>query len=260
MSTLKNTAVVILSCDKYKDLWDGFCCLFDKYWSDCPYDRFFVTNKSIVTNSAFRTIQVGDNLSWSAGLREALKALSVNYDYVLLTLEDLYITESVDTKKLVNVIEAFKLLDGNYLRLYHKRKHQLSNKGPLSIIEKEDPYRINCVYSLWKVNTLLKLLDDQENAWDFERKGVVRAYEIGGFYVSNKSMFNVSNTVVKGMWVPSEYKKIKKLIPGYIASRPAMSFMQSCILLVQESIFNLFFFIIPFRYQRKVIAFVRNRL
>lgn len=30
-------AVLIVSCDKYSDLWDPFLRAFDRYWPDCPF-------------------------------------------------------------------------------------------------------------------------------------------------------------------------------------------------------------------------------
>ena len=50
-------AVVVSSCDAYSDAWKPFFKLFFKYWSDCPFPIYLVTNtrEPIKINGAYST-------------------------------------------------------------------------------------------------------------------------------------------------------------------------------------------------------------
>lgn len=37
-------AILVLSCDKYSDLWDDFFNLKDKFWPECPYSCYLATD------------------------------------------------------------------------------------------------------------------------------------------------------------------------------------------------------------------------
>ena len=38
-------AILIVSCDKYSDLWDPFFKLFFKFWPDCPFNIYLLSIK-----------------------------------------------------------------------------------------------------------------------------------------------------------------------------------------------------------------------
>ena len=39
----KRCDVVILTCDSYSDIWEPFFKLKNKYWPDCKYDTYLIT-------------------------------------------------------------------------------------------------------------------------------------------------------------------------------------------------------------------------
>ena len=41
-----DSAILILSCDKFSDLWKPFFDLFWKYWPDCPYNVYLKVMKN----------------------------------------------------------------------------------------------------------------------------------------------------------------------------------------------------------------------
>lgn len=41
-----NMVILVLSCDKYKYAWDDFFNLRDKFWPDCPYKWYLVTESA----------------------------------------------------------------------------------------------------------------------------------------------------------------------------------------------------------------------
>lgn len=232
-------AFVVLSCDKYSDLWEPYIDLFNRYWSDCPFDKYLVSNIKTLTTSSFHIINSGVDECWSSGLLKVLSILENRYEYIFITLEDLFILKKVDNNQILRLMDSFENHNGNYLRLYTKGRY------PDRIIDdhmgellKSNPYRINCVYSIWRISILKGLLKTDENAWEFEKKGVLRSCNLNGFFISNGNIFNISNTIVKGKWVPYEYHKIKKELPNIIIQRPMLSFQETVKLWLSEIVFN----------------------
>jgi hypothetical protein len=254
---MNKIAFLVLSCDKYSDLWQPFHNLFNLFWQDCPFDKYFASNNKAFTYSGFEAILMKDN-TWSKGLYDSLTVLEAKYDYVLITLEDLFLIQKVDTHKLIETINSFLQNDGNYLRLFIKHKPHTSFNKYFGILEKNTPYRQNCVYSLWKIKTLKEIINVNENAWEFEKKGVNRCYNYDGFYSSNINHFIISNTVVKGKWMKSELNKIKSIIPEIIINRPIMNRKEAAILKLQTLYFNIFFKYVPWKQQNKLLSVIRD--
>ena len=56
----KKIAFVVLTCDKYSDLWPMYIHFFEKNWQDCPYDRYFVTNHDNFPNLSIDFINLSE--------------------------------------------------------------------------------------------------------------------------------------------------------------------------------------------------------
>ncbi len=42
--TNSELAILVCSCDKYADVWEPFFKLFFKFWPDCPYPIYLLSN------------------------------------------------------------------------------------------------------------------------------------------------------------------------------------------------------------------------
>jgi hypothetical protein len=210
----KKTALIVLTCDNYSDLWPMFIHFFEKYWMDCPYDKYFITNNKSIPDSSFKCIKIGKDESWSDGLLKAINVLKTKYDYLLVTLEDSPIIENVDQAKLSIIINSFHKANGNFLSLFTQNnmgKPTRKYNDYFGVIDKGSLYRPTCVYSFWEISVLEDLLVREENAWEFERYGSVRSDKYSDFFMVYNNFFKMSNTIIKGKWLRSEYKRIVKL-------------------------------------------------
>lgn len=210
----KKTALIVLTCDNYSDLWPMFIHFSEKFWPDCPYDKYFVTNNKSIPDSSFKFIKIGKDESWSDGLLKAIDVLKTNYDYLLVTLEDSPLIDYVDQNKLKTIVNAFHKVDGNFLSLFtqgNMGKPTRKYNDYFGVIDKGSLYRPTCVYSLWKITVLEDLLIREENAWEFERYGSVRSDKYDNFFMVYRNFFKMSNTIIKGKWLRSEYKRIVDL-------------------------------------------------
>ena len=82
----KRLAILVCSCDKYEDVWNPMFEMFFKFWEDCPYDVYLLTNNKKYDNYRVKTIITGDDVSWSKAFRTALE--SIKEEYVLIIMED----------------------------------------------------------------------------------------------------------------------------------------------------------------------------
>jgi len=198
MDIKEKFSIIILSCDKYSDLWKPFFNLFFRFWPDCPFPIMLVSNSKRFLRSGIKQLLVGPDKSWSDTLLTALSNIST--EYVLLMLEDIFLTSAVDTEVVINNILWLDSRKGNYLRLnptpkpVRKIDEEHGEAPPSSV------YRTSTVFCIWRKSVLEQLLVPGESAWDFEIFGSVRSDIIPGFYACIRPTFQYINGVVKGKW------------------------------------------------------------
>lgn len=257
---MKNrTALLVISCDAYSDLWSIFIRQFEKNWPDCPFDKYISTNFLSANSASFTDIPVGDDISWSDGLYKALDAIKDKYEFVLVALEDLVLIEKVDNQKFNKIIKGFHKIDGNYIKFIRKpRPVKMIDNEYFGIIPPKSLYRPTCVYALWRIETLISLLRTTENAWEFERYGSIRSDEIDGFYAVRRDFFRVANTIVKGKFVPKQKRKLLEEGNTILSERKTLSPFRAIVLSMNTLIFNLFTTIIPWQYRRRLVFFIKR--
>ena len=239
-------AILVITCDKFSDFWEPCTKIFNKFWPDCPYDKFLMSNHSSFEKNGFTNILVGDDKSWSHGVRKALNELENQYEYVFTLLEDYYFIEKIDSEYMVNMFESFVELEGNFLSLYKLPSKLYKCNSFFGELENNIPYRQSCVFTLWKIETLNEILDDNENAWEFEKKGVKRGFKYDKFFGSYYN-FNVINVLVKGKLVPKDYQILLEILPGTNIHRPTFKWYHNLFVLVRDSFIHAFLNFIPSR-------------
>ena len=252
----KTVAFVVLTCDKYSDLWPMYIHFFEKNWPDCPYNKYFVTNHKSIPNSSFKGIKIGKDESWSDNLIKVISILKEKYDYLIISLEDVPIVEKVDQDKLNRIMESFFEIKANFLCFINRPKATHKHNEYFGRIEKGSIYRPTCEYSLWNISVLEDVLLKGENAWEFEKFGAVRSDKYDGFYVVYKSVINTCHTVVKGKWIRSAIKEISGF--GFdpdIKSRKILSKKEEVLSIIYAYIFNIFHrtFLFPWQIRRKIV-------
>lgn len=243
-------AILVVSCDRYADLWQPFFYLFFRFWPDCPYKIYLLSNKTIVKFSNVINIAIGEDRSWSDNLLLALK--QIPEEYVLLHIEDLFLIDFVDSKKVEQFFNFAIKNNVNYLRMHASPQPDQPYNELVGVVSRGTIYRTSTVMSLWKKSFLCKLLKSGETAWDFEIYGTIRSDAYGGFYSSYKSLFPIINGVIKGKWRRSVVKKITKLgIRLNLVKRPVFSRKEEFKFMCRQLRSWLLNFI-PAKYRRKI--------
>jgi hypothetical protein len=258
---MKNkVSILISSCDKFKDVWPIFSFYFDKNWPDCDLNKFFLSNNEISNLEGFKSITVGDDLSWSSNLQLALKQIST--DYVLIMLDDVFIDGKVNNKDFNVILNDFIDLKGNYLKLSPRPKSNIKSNSPyFNTLPPDSLYRATAVFTIWKKETLLELIDVNENPWEFEEYASIRSNKYDGFYVVENDFFKYIHGIVRGKFIKSSYKKILSMHPelSKFLIREVNSFSYELKLFFINLRHNFFYFIIPLKYRTAVKKFVKNK-
>jgi hypothetical protein len=203
-----NVAIVISSFDGYEDLWKPLEQTYRLFWSDCPYKCYVTTNFKKPKFDFFNYISVGEDKSWSDMLIKSID--SIEEEYILLTFDDLFLYKNINTKDVEKYINYIIKNDINYFQLYSSISENTFVTDNIVSKNKNSKYRNATVWSLWKKEVLLDLLEESENAWEFEDKGSLRSNKYDKFYCVSMPVIPYLNGVVKGKWVPSVVRKLEK--------------------------------------------------
>ena len=202
-------ALLVVSCDKYSDLWKPFFDLFFKYWYDCPLKIYLLSNDKSYDDTRVSSILVGEDESWSDNLRKAIQHIKENF--IFMFIDDLFLVDYVKTDKVLKTFDWMIMHQPNYVRLNPSETPDKPFNHLVGIVSKGTIYRTSTVMSVWKKELLLKLLMPGENAWEFEIDGSIRSDGYEGFYSTWEFLFPVENGVIKGKWQRRIAKKIRAL-------------------------------------------------
>jgi len=200
-------SILVLSCDKYADLWSQFFECFFKFWPDCEYPVYLGANLTALEDKKVKIILSGEDKDWSSSLRKIIN--QIDSDYIFITLEDLFLIKKVDSemfRKYFNILIKNKF---NHCHVNPSQKIDSMIEEGVGILGKGRPYRVN-VLGLWRKDYLLKMLIDGENPWNFEIMGSYRSSYDDGFYSLQNNIFETINMVEKGKWCPDKLKILRK--------------------------------------------------
>jgi hypothetical protein len=203
-------AILVTSCDKYSDLWEGFFSQLDKNLS-VPVKKYLLTNHQRYVGqhiSQVQTILVGDDLNWSHSLSRALDQIPEVKLFIIV--EDFFITVPIDSDLMERVISFSKLEDAQLIH-YDKLPGSVPSEfSEYNTCEPGMPY-LTGVCGIWDREYLKSLLIEGESPWQFEVYGSYRAqFSANKIYCLKTPLFKFNNMIQKGAWVKSNISWAKK--------------------------------------------------
>lgn len=173
MSELK-FAVVISTCDLYSDCWNPMMLSFRRYWPDCPYPVYMITNHKDCEDKGVTTIKIGEHLGWGSNTKKALP--QIDCDYLLYLQEDFFFNTKVNTEGIKEDFDFCVKENVDYLRVMapYKDNHPYLGSDVFCYdaneILKLKEHAMNLMAVIWKKSTLLSLCVEGWTGWDYERK------------------------------------------------------------------------------------------
>jgi len=219
----KDVTVLVVSCDKYSDLWPVFFELFFRYWPDCPYQLALGSNFKTFDDSRVKAIPIGEDVSWADSLKKMLTR--VGSQYVLLLLDDFLLRKTVRTDEIRTRFKILHNRRGVYLRL---RPAPPPDKAvpacPFGEIGFGAPYRASLQAAIWNKETLASLLHPGESPWEMELLGSRRSDSIPGFYSVWQPLIVYRHAIERGVWLRYAVRICRKeAINVDSTRRPVMS-------------------------------------
>jgi hypothetical protein len=221
-----DVALVIASCDRSADLWPGLMKSFVRFWPDRTFPTYLITNCLKPNQPMVTTIQVGNDSSWSDTLLSGLE--QVPAEFVLLWIDDHYLTRAVDSRRVEETIRIFVETPGaNYLRLQTLPKADRRFNEHFGVVLPGRVYRTSVIASLWRKSVLEGLLRSGESAWQFEISGSVRSDHVSGFFAAWREHFSIENMMIKGKLRRVSLWRFERAVRGRLNSRrPRMTLGQ----------------------------------
>ena len=213
--------------------------IFNKFWPDCSFDKYILTNHQNYNRNGFVNLSIGDDVDWSSNLKKGLSFLNtLGYDHVFTMVEDYYFINKIDNQFINNLFNSFVSINASFLRLYNVINPRISFMvNPFfGKVQNYIPYRQTIAFTFWRLDVLNDLLLEGESAWEFEKIGVRRGFLDENFYALKNNIFEASNLVVKGKIVPIELKRLRKIIPINNIKRKMLSSHQFYISLLLSKI------------------------
>ena len=210
----QEATIVVMSCDAYSDLWHGFFSLKEANWPDCQYDTYLVTNNKKCTEPHVKTVLCGDETNWTGRLKKCILALE--QQYVILLLEDYYISATVSNETVRDVIDFISSNNVGYYKLETRGTvfpKVYQNTDYRREITPDIRYGISLVTSIWDRDFLLETLgDDDYPAWEFE----IRRNQLNDIthntdrlcLCDTRNILNIEHMVQRGKYIRSAIRNM----------------------------------------------------
>ena len=208
---MENAVVMVLSFDKYSDLWPVYFDCVKTYWH-VNMLTYLVTNEKNPYYENVQVITTGPEISWSYRTRKAVEA--VDAKYILLMLEDYFVTSEVTDESISSLISFMDKVNADYLRIYPFPEIHFKDTGECGIhrVPEKSLYGVNLQASIWKKDYLLKLLEGNGfSAWEFEarQKNGTATQIKGNLYTVDYAPFEMVNGVLQGKWYMPSVKNLE---------------------------------------------------
>lgn len=203
--------LIICTCDRYGDLWEGHMALLEENWGDRNARTILVTDKP--TDAAFPGVEIlaaGEGAEFTQRLALALER--VQSKYILFTLDDYFLTRPIDSAALEGDIRFMEAEQVDYLRLYPASRHQMKVEGAWTVQDfpgyyvrnmARGDYKISLYPGIWRVDFMKKTLELPRNAWEYEVAVSELAKELGAkCAISCHREFPILDVVRKGKLLP----------------------------------------------------------
>lgn len=180
-SKMGDYCIMMLTCDKYSDLWPAYFGQIHKYWNSYN-GKIFVNTERIrkfdfeCNNQISFSKKLYDwDTPWSYRLKDCLE--QVEEQYVIFLLDDFILTDYVDANEIDNCVDHMKeeadIACFNFLPTPGKKNGKKYDRYELT--DRNMPFRINLQAALWRKDFLMKFIREHENPWQFEYWGSIRA-------------------------------------------------------------------------------------
>ncbi len=207
--------IAILSCAAYSDTWNPFFRLFKRFWPDCKYPAYLITDRFDETGYLFDPEQTDYLTGWSSQGGTWCEILidfidsSDDIDPILVFLDDFWLNAPVNTALIQRGLEQMKEMNAGCVRLYPcPGPDEEYGDEHFGIVPRGARYRISTQAALWDPSYLRQIASQCDSPWDFEIKGSVLSNDLEQPVLSFKRELqpwpvSYYGAVRHGQWAPA---------------------------------------------------------
>lgn len=168
--SIDNVEILVVSCDKYFDMWEPWEIALKKYWPDCPYQYRFGCNNIEKSPAGMSTIKAGDDSTYSTNLLRMVE--QINAPWIILWIEDRPLCALAKTEQVREVVDSAEAQGSVYVKLIGIAPFadRLKQGCPFGEVEPFRPYRISMTVALWRKDFLMQNIPVGYSAWQLERE------------------------------------------------------------------------------------------
>ena len=216
-----NLTLLINSCDSYEDCWNPFFKLLKKYWADIKLPIILNTETKKYFDNDLDIIcpTVACNLNYSLKWGERLiKTLEfVNTKFILMMLDDFFITDYVKEEEILYLINIMESENISNILLNDAPGPNKSTKYDF-LFERgaKVNYKFSLQAGLWEKDVLIKYIRKHESPWDTEIWATKRAWKTTDkFYCINTSKMKPityfdTGVIARGKWIKDKILKLSE--------------------------------------------------
>ena len=219
MPVSSKMTIILATCDAYEDVADQYVYFLRKNWPDCPFSILAATESCDYDDPGVVSIKGGSQSTWTGRVIKAINACSS--PYILLTVDDLFMSKLVQTKDIVDILEYMESADVKYYRIpvidpVRQKFGEITNRPYTKQIYDNQVYSVSIGHAIWKRNELLKLLGDgTKSAWDLENDFSVvdenkEPSPKEGYVTDIRHLFHSVHMIKKGQYIPFGVKEMEK--------------------------------------------------
>lgn len=204
---LKKTAILVISCDKYSDLWPIYFESLFKYWPNCPFKIYLGSNFKTYDHKDVTMINIGKDLDYSSNMIAMIN--EIKEDYIITTVEDMFLSEPMNEEHLFLYFQEFYDNNAAHLKLIYTYPigYDRDVSKRIAVVSSNVRYRLGLGPSLWNKEILKENLVSGMSAWAMEKEGKFgRDIPAGDIYsinyhFSGEVPFKYIHSVAKGAWI-----------------------------------------------------------
>ncbi len=204
-----STCVFIASSDNTLDVLRRVYPALERFWPDCPYPLFIGLNEAPLSFTSARAVRTSV-AGWRAELLAQLEQL--NHERLVLLLDDFLLTNRVDTRLVVQLVERAHAQQLDYLRLLPLDQAWLarlfrSSREDIEYIPACYPYFSSLQIAVWRRTHLCQMLAAGGSIWDFELQRLPGARHAA---TTLGAPIRYRHVVEKGQWMADAPRLLRR--------------------------------------------------
>lgn len=195
---------------------------FKKYWPDCEFPIYIVTNYKEEEIEGVNFIKVGDDKRcWCTLFLKGLE--QIDADYIIFFQEDYWLGKEVNNDAIKEHLRYFEEKGLDFLKLQYDKmprdNHRIGNTD-YCVNKPNIKYSVNTAIAIWRVSKVREVLVDGWTGWKWEHNVIshirknhiqLNSEQLYSKVLDEKGITPIEeDAVVKGKWTPAAIQFLKE--------------------------------------------------